>query len=90
MFFKESLLLYIRFLCGLDWILGKAIFNRGAIFSEMNHPKTQQDANFDLEQQFILRMPDDAARYLAEDIDVGIAFKVSFLRCVMRHIYGSR
>ncbi len=59
-------------------------------FSEMNHPKTQQDANFDLEQQFILRMPDDAARYLAEDIDVGIAFKVSFLRCVMRHIYGSR
>ncbi len=56
----------------------------------MNHPKTQQDANFDLEQQFILRMPDDAARYLAEDIDVGIAFKVSFLRCFMRNIYGSR
>ncbi len=56
----------------------------------MSHPKTQQDANFDLEQQFILRMPDDAARYLAEDIDVGIAFKVCLLRCFMRHIYGLR
>lgn len=39
---------------------------------------TQQkphEMSFDLEQQFILRMPEEAARYLSEDIDASVNFK---------------
>lgn len=42
----------------------------------MSTAKAKDEKEFDLEQQFILRMPEDAARYLAEDIDLGIPFRV--------------
>lgn len=42
----------------------------------MSNPRSKEDNSFDLEQQFILRMPEEAARYLAEDIDLGVSFKV--------------
>ncbi|KAL5965113.1 Transcription initiation factor TFIID subunit 7 [Taenia solium] len=54
----------------------------------MSNPRSKEDNSFDLEQQFILRMPEEAARYLAEDIDLGVSFKDNFtveMKPDMRH-----
>ncbi|VDD81617.1 unnamed protein product [Mesocestoides corti] len=58
------------------------------ILRKMSHTKSTQDTAMDLEQQFLLRMPEEAARYLAEDIDLGIPFKDNFtieMKPDMRH-----
>lgn len=53
----------------------------------MSSSKPKDDSSVDIEQQFILRMPEDAARYLAEDIDLGVSFKVKmcFFNVKMAH-----
>ena len=43
----------------------------------MTASRGKEDGGFDLEQQFILRMPEEAAKYLSEDIDRGANFKVN-------------
>ncbi|EUB57449.1 JmjC domain-containing protein 5 [Echinococcus granulosus] len=56
--------------------------------AKMSNPRSKEDNSFDLEQQFILRMPEEAARYLAEDIDLGVSFKDNFtveMKPDMRH-----
>ncbi|VDM20978.1 unnamed protein product, partial [Hydatigera taeniaeformis] len=58
------------------------------LLAKMSNPRTKEDNSFDLEQQFILRMPEEAARYLAEDIDLGVSFKDNFtveMKPDMRH-----
>ncbi|VDK43561.1 unnamed protein product [Taenia asiatica] len=56
--------------------------------AKMSNSRSKEDNTFDLEQQFILRMPEEAARYLAEDIDLGVSFKDNFtveMKPDMRH-----
>lgn len=48
--------------------------------------KLPQEANFDLEQQFILRLPEDAARYLAEDIAMGIPLKAGLIKAQFKFL----
>ena len=42
----------------------------------MGSAKAKDESGFDLEQQFLLRLPEDAARYLMEDIESDVSLKV--------------